>query len=223
MPVPTPARSDSVLSSLQVAAHGARSRAVSDGATQADLSRGDSLERAAEASAAGGRVADAIAQLMSASTAWSDGSRVARERATRTTAPVESAAVAPRPATAAKAAGDSAAAAPSPADQRAAIGAVIVSYGHAIEARDISAISQLYPSITAAQQRDWQQFFSAVQNVKVSLAIAQLDITGTSAEARITGTYRYENTSTHRLEEQPVGFHATLGREGARWQLTAIR
>jgi hypothetical protein len=223
VPVPAAPRTDSVLASLRAAAHDARSRAVSDGATQADLFMGDSLERAAEASAAGGRVTDAMTQLVSASTAWTDAARTARSRAAQSALSGESAAAAARRSNAAKASAESASTAPSPADQRAAIDAVIESYGRAIEARDIAAIRKLYPGITAAQQRDWQQFFSAVQDVKVSFAIAQLDITGATAEARITGTYRYANTSTRRLEEQPVSFRASLQRDAATWRLTAIR
>jgi hypothetical protein len=235
VPVPTGPRTDSVLTSLRAAARDARNRAVSAGATQTDLSRGDSLERAAEASAAGGQVAEAITQLMSASTAWTDGARAARSRAAQASTAVQGAQGAHRESTAAaarpserpsstvKTAEESVAAAPSLADQRAAIGAVIVSYGRAIEAGDLSAIRKLYPNVTAAQQRDWQQFFSAVQNIKVSLSVAQLDITGTSAEARITGSYKYLNTSARRLEEQPVSFQATLQRDGALWRLTAIR
>jgi serine/threonine protein kinase len=223
VPVPTAPRTDSVLASLRSAAHDARSRAVSDGATPADLSRGDSLERVAEASATGGRVTDAMTQLVSASTAWTDAARTARSRAAQAALSSESAAVASRRASATKAPAESASPAPSLADQRAAIGAVIDSYGRAIEARDVAAIRKLYPGITAAQQRDWQQFFSTVQNVKVSLAIAQLDIAGTTAEARITGAYRYENTSTRRLEEQPVSFRASLQRDAEAWRLMAIR
>jgi hypothetical protein len=223
VPVPAPPRTDSVLASLRTAAHDARSRAVSDGATPADLLRGDSLERAAEASATGGRVTDAMTQLVSASSAWTDAGRTARSRAAQSALSTESAAAAARPSNAVKTPVESAPAAPSLAEQRAAIGAVIESYGHAIEARDIAAIRKLYPGITAAQQRDWQQFFSAVQNVKVSFAIAQLEITGATAEARITGTYRYANTSTRRLEEQPVSFRASLQRDAAAWRLTAIR
>jgi hypothetical protein len=223
VPVPTAPRTDSVLASLRSAAHDARSRAVSDGATPADLSRGDSLERAAEASATGGRVTDAMTQLVSASTAWTDAARTARSRAAQAALSSESAAAASRRASATTAPAESASPAPSLADQRAAIGAVIDSYGRAIEARDVAAIRKLYPGITAAQQRDWQQFFSTVQNVKVSLAIAQLDIAGTTAEARITGAYRYENTSTRRLEEQPVSFRASLQRDAEAWRLMAIR
>jgi hypothetical protein len=234
VPVSTAPNSDSVLASLRTAARSARNRAVSEGATQADLSRGDSLERAAEGSVAGDRVADAMAQLMSASGAWADGARAARARAAQTTTAASGAAsgdstaatarTATRPSgTAKRAADESAAVTPSLADQRAAISAVIASYGQAIEARDLSAIRKLYPNITAAQQRDWQQFFSAVQNIRVSLTIGQLDITGTNAEARVTGSYRYENTSARRLEEQPVSFQATLERDGALWRLTAIR
>ncbi|HET7551080.1 MAG TPA: serine/threonine-protein kinase [Gemmatimonadaceae bacterium] len=223
VPVPSTPRTDSVLASLRATAHEARNLAVNDGASQTDLLKGDSLERLAEASAAGGRVADAIAQLVNATTAWTDGARAARARDAQTALANESAAAAARRGTTARAVPESAAAAPSLADQRAAIGTVIASYGRAIEARDISAIKQVYPGVTATQQRDWQQFFGAVQNVKVSLAIAQLDMGGVTAEARVTGTYRYENTSTRRLEEQPVSFRASLRRDGASWRIAAIR
>ncbi|HEY9426379.1 MAG TPA: protein kinase, partial [Gemmatimonadaceae bacterium] len=84
VPVPAAPRTDSVLASLRAAAHDERSRAVGDGATQADLFRGDSLERAAETSVAGGRVADAMTQLVSASAAWTEGARAARSRAAQT-------------------------------------------------------------------------------------------------------------------------------------------
>jgi serine/threonine-protein kinase len=223
VPVPSAPRTDSVLASLRVTARDARSRAVGDGASQVDLFRGDSLERMAEASAAGGRVADAIAQLVNATTAWTDGARAARSRAAQSAPANESAATAARRSTIAKAPAESTAAAPSLAEQRAAIGTAIANYGRAIEARDIAAIKQVYPSVTSAQQRDWQQFFGTVQSVKVSLSVAQVDVNGATAEARITGSYRYQNTSTRRLEEQPVSFRASLQRDGASWRITAIR
>jgi hypothetical protein len=201
-------------------------RAVNAGATTTDLSRGDSLERAAEASASAGRVSDAITQLVSASTAWAEGARIARSRTARSALPGESAAASPRASTSAppaESASSGATAEPSLAEQRAAIGALISSYGRAIEARDVSAIRRLYPSITAAQQRDWQQFFGAVQSIRATLAITQLDITGATAEARVSGTYRYENSSTRRSEEQPVSFHASLLRDGATWRIASIK
>jgi tRNA A-37 threonylcarbamoyl transferase component Bud32 len=226
VPVPTAPRTDSVLASLRAATHDARMRAVNAGATTTDLSRGDSLERAAEASASAGRVSDAITQLVSASTAWAEGARIARSRTARSALPGESAAASPRASTSAppaESASSGATAEPSLAEQRAAIGALISSYGRAIEARDVSAIRRLYPSITAAQQRDWQQFFGAVQSIRATLAITQLDITGATADARVSGTYRYENTSTRRSEEQPVSFRASLQRDGATWRIASIK
>jgi serine/threonine protein kinase len=227
VPVPTAPRTDSVLASLRAAANDARLRAVSAGATTTDLFRGDSLERAAEASASAGRVSDAIAQLVSASTAWAEGARLAKSRSARSAVPGESAAALPRPSTSAnppaESAPSAAAAEPSLAEQRAAIGALISSYGRAIEARDISAIRKIYPTITATQQRDWQQFFGAVQSIRATLAITQLDISGATADARVSGTYRYENTSTRRSEEQPVSFHASLQRDGATWRIASIK
>ncbi|HEY9514732.1 MAG TPA: hypothetical protein VIQ74_03550, partial [Gemmatimonadaceae bacterium] len=109
------------------------------------------------------------------------------------------------------------------ADPSPAIRAVIANYGRAIEARNLPAIRQLYPTITAAQQRDWQQFFSAVNNVKVRLAITQLDVSGSTADARITGTYQYENTSARGTEQQAVRFRVSLRRDSAGWQMTGIQ
>lgn len=227
VPVPVAPRSDSVLASVRAAARDARMRAVTAGATAADLYRGDSLERAAEASATAGRVTDAISQLVSASTAWSDGARVAKARAAQSATPGESAVAASRSPAGANPPAESTPsappAAPSLADQRAAIDALIESYGRAIESRDISAIRRLYPGITAAQQRDWQQFFGAVQNIKAALAITQLDIAETTADAHVSGTYRYENTSTRRSEEQPVSFRALLQRDGTTWRIASIK
>lgn len=223
VPVVTSPRPDSVLPSLRTAALRARSSAVNDGASPSDLVAGDSLERAAEASVARGQVADAVAQLLNASAAWADGARSARSRAAQDAARKEPAVVAPPPpAAGARPAAESATPA-APVDQSPAIRAVIADYGQAIEARSLPTIRQLYPTITAAQQRDWEQFFSAVRNIKVRLTITQLDISGATANARITGTYQYENTSARRAEEQPVSFRASLRRDAAGWRLTGIQ
>ena len=220
----TEPRADSMLPALRVAALRARSSAVNDGASPADLLAGDSLLRIAEASAAAGRAADAIVQLSNASALWADGALAARSRTAQATARKEPTVVPlPAPPVAARPSTESAPARPPAADPSPAIRAVIANYGRAIEARNLPAIRQLYPTITAAQQRDWQQFFSAVNNVKVRLAITQLDVSGSTADARITGTYQYENTSARGTEQQAVRFRVSLRRDSAGWQMTGIQ
>ena len=64
--------------------------------------------------------------------------------------------------------------------------------------------------MTGVQQRGWEQFFQLVRDVKARLSVARLDVSGGTADAQITGTYTYLNTSTGRTESQPVSFHAIL-------------
>jgi hypothetical protein len=44
-----------------------------------------------------------------------------------------------------------------------------------------------------------------------------------TAEAQVSGTYTYLNTSTQRAERQPVSFRATFRRDGERWRVLQIR
>jgi hypothetical protein len=77
--------------------------------------------------------------------------------------------------------------------------------------------------MTAVQQRGWEQFFQLVRDPKARMSITQLNVTGASAEAQITGTYDYQNTSTGRAETQPVSFHASFKNESGRWRISQVR
>ncbi|HJS42281.1 MAG TPA: serine/threonine-protein kinase, partial [Gemmatimonadales bacterium] len=81
--VPRPAaarQEDSVLNSFRVTARAALRRAVEAGATSADLARGETLMRGADSLATQGRSADAMVQLVIATSAWNDAERAARAR-----------------------------------------------------------------------------------------------------------------------------------------------
>ena len=77
--------------------------------------------------------------------------------------------------------------------------------------------------MTPVQQRGWQQFFQLVREVKARLSVGQLHVSGGSADAQVTGTYTYLNTSTGRAESQPVSFHASFSQEGGRWRISQVR
>jgi hypothetical protein len=108
-------------------------------------------------------------------------------------------------------------------DARVEIRALFDSYSRAIESRSVPAIAQLYPTMSDTQQRDWAQFFNTVRDVKVRLTLSQLDVSGTTADARVDGTYEYTNTSTHRIEQRPVTFRASLRHDAAGWRVRAIQ
>lgn len=110
-----------------------------------------------------------------------------------------------------------------PADARAEIRGVISAYAGAVESQNIDNIKRVYPGMSAEQQRAWEQFFQTVRDVKAQLTVAQLDLPNGTAEAQVTGTYTYLNTSTRNTEHVPVSFHATLRREGGGWRISQVR
>jgi serine/threonine-protein kinase len=112
---------------------------------------------------------------------------------------------------------------PAPPDPRPQIGAVVSQYAAAVESGSLAALKQVYPGMTSAQQRDWEQFFRLVRDVKADLSLGRLDVTNSAAEAQVAGTYTYLNTSTQRVEHQPVSFHASLRRDGGAWRIAQIR
>ena len=77
--------------------------------------------------------------------------------------------------------------------------------------------------MTAGQERGWQQFFQVAREVKAQLDLNQLVTLGTTANARITGSYTYLNGSTGRTERQPVSFKAVLHRSEGGWLIGEVR
>ena len=100
---------------------------------------------------------------------------------------------------------------------------MVEAYGNAVESQDLDNIRRLYPGITPAQQRGWQQFFQTVRDVKAQLTVANLDVSNGTAEAQVTGVYTYSNSSTRQTERQPVAFHMSLRRESTGWRITQVR
>jgi len=118
--------------------------------------------------------------------------------------------------------------APPPGPQPAAdptpdIRAVIDAYGSAVESQNIDNIRRVYPGLTPAQQRSWQQFFQTVRDVKAQLTVANLDVSNGAAEAQVTGLYTYLNNSTRQAEKLPVAFHMSLKKESGSWRIVQVR
>ena len=215
-PVPTAAavrQEDSVLSSLRTAALAAMRRAVGAGATPAELARGDTVLRGADSLSATGRSSDAMVQLVTATSVWTEAERVARARAARESARVV-VALPPAP--------PAPAAAPPPVDPRVSIESVIAAYARSLESRDTGQVRRAYPGLTASQQQGWGEFFRSVRNLKASLTVTTMDVTGGTADAIVSGVYVFENATTGRIERRPVTFRVSLVSDAAGWRLSAI-
>jgi len=112
---------------------------------------------------------------------------------------------------------------PAPASpSTAGISPTVEAYARAIESRDISAIRRVYPGLTSDQQRNFEQFFQSARNINVTFRVANVEASGSSADARLVGTYEYV-TSAGKTERQPVSFAATLRHDGNTWRLVSVR
>jgi len=111
--------------------------------------------------------------------------------------------------------------APAPENPRPLIEAAIQGYARALESRDVQQVRRAYPGLTPQQAQQWRDFFGMVTDLKVDLAIKQLQITGDVAEAQVEGFSQY--TQSRRPQRQPVSFHATLDRSSGAWRIASIR
>ncbi|HWC72533.1 MAG TPA: serine/threonine-protein kinase [Gemmatimonadales bacterium] len=200
---------DSAFTSLRATAVAAMSRARDAGATSDEMARGDATLRAADSLAVRGRLPEAMVQLATATSVWTEAERVARARATRDT--VRPMVTAPPPAPVAA------------VDPRPQIEASLVSYAQALESRDTSRVRRAYPGLSAAQQQVWGDFFKSVRNLKATLHMTTIDVRGNSADAVVTGVYEFDNATTGRSERRAVTFRASFLSDSAGWRLSNIQ
>jgi hypothetical protein len=97
----------------------------------------------------------------------------------------------------------------------------VASYARAIASRDVSAIRRVYPAMTSQQQRSFEQFFGAANDLRVTFRVTDLSLSGSTADARVSGSYEW--TSSRGAEQQPVSFIATLRKDAGTWRLLSVR
>jgi hypothetical protein len=103
------------------------------------------------------------------------------------------------------------------------IRAALADYARAIESGNLNDLRRAYPGMSSLQARGWEQFFQLVRDLRTELSAQQLQIHGDTADAQVTGTYAYLNTSTGRQERQPVSFQASFKKDGETWRIVQVR
>ena len=197
-----------------------RRRAADAGATAADLAPGDAAMDSAQALARLGRLSDGMAQMSSASASWTAAENAARARLaaaeqqrSQVTPPVVTQAP-PPPAPVAVVV---------PEDARGVIETIVDEYARAIASRDVAAVRRVYPGLTAAQQRAWEQFFQSTDQIQADLSVAAMEQTGSTAEVSVAGNFDYVLRGSQRRETRAVFFRATFRREASGWKMVTVR
>ena len=110
-----------------------------------------------------------------------------------------------------------------PAPTAGDVAPTVEAYARAIESKDIGAIRQVYPGLTADQQQHLEEFFQSARSINVTLRIANFEASGTTAaNARLIGSYDYV-TRDGKTERLPVNSAAILRHEGSAWKLVSVR
>ncbi|GJG86872.1 hypothetical protein tb265_20530 [Gemmatimonadetes bacterium T265] len=108
------------------------------------------------------------------------------------------------------------------ATSAAGVRAALAEYAQAIEARDLASLRRVYPGMTEEQRRAWVAFFGGVSDLHARLVVGDVTSAGGTAQARVRGTYEYQNLHPHRTERSPVSFTATLARDGSGWRVRTV-
>jgi serine/threonine-protein kinase len=233
----------SLARNVQRAALDGRQRARDAGATAEQLRSGDTQNTQGETLLGRGRTLEAADAFNRAAAAWTSAERNARDAsAARVSAAAAASSLAvigvpanppgSRPATVPLVlppAETPAAAPPAPTsppkvatNPAPEINAVLGSYARAIESRDIAELRRVYPGMTADQRRAFEDFFRSTRSLRANLATSDLQVDGSTAEARLSGTYEYVTTAGA-TERRNVSFRVTLRHEGDAWKLMVVR
>ncbi|MGZ8412642.1 MAG: protein kinase domain-containing protein [Gemmatirosa sp.] len=108
------------------------------------------------------------------------------------------------------------------ANASAEIAETVARYARAISGRDLAAVRAAYPNITTAQEQNFERFFASVRELRATFTLRNLDVSGTTADARLNGVYEFV-TSAGQRERSPVNFQAAFRRDGGSWVLSAVR
>jgi serine/threonine protein kinase len=108
------------------------------------------------------------------------------------------------------------------APSTAGIASTVQAYARAIESRDIGTLRRVYPGLTSEQQRNCEQFFKIARSINVTLRLANVESSGSSAEGRLEGSYEFV-TNEGRTERQSVAWAVTFRHDGSAWRLVSAR
>jgi hypothetical protein len=110
---------------------------------------------------------------------------------------------------------------PTDAELKAQVAQVIQGYAGALQSKDIARVRQIYPGISPTREQQLRQALPAMDNLQVRLSVGQVDLAGTDATARVTGSWIF-NTDGRR-NTLPADNTYLLERRGSTWVITDIR
>jgi hypothetical protein len=94
---------------------------------------------------------------------------------------------------------------------RQAITELVQAYAQALQAKDLARVRALYPTMTRGTERSTQDALTSMDDLRVRLAPTRIDVSGSTAEATVTGEWVYRGgrldvTNRYELERRAGGW-----------------
>ncbi len=210
--------SESTVATALAGARSARVMAVEAGAGATDLAAGDAeLQQAANMRRAGRRAA-AFGHLRSATALF------AAAESTAAAARIAAQRRAPPPDTTPKQASPPPVtpAPPPVVDPTPAIRQSISTYIQALESRDLSAVTRVFPDIPPGLSESLRQFFRGAEEIHASWQALRIVPSGDQADARVAMTLTFKRADNHSPDRTTTELSMQLSRRGDGWIITAI-
>jgi serine/threonine protein kinase len=209
--------SESTVATALAGARSARAMAVDAGAAPTDLAAGDlELQQAADMRRTGRRAA-AFGHLRAATALF------ATAESTAAAAKIAAQRRAPPPDTASKPAPPPPVTpAPVVVDPEPAIRQSIAAYVQALENRDMTAVTRVFPDIPSALSESLRQFFRGAEEVHATWQALRIAPSGSQADARIAMTLTFKRADNHTPDRARTELLMQLSRRGDGWIITSI-
>jgi uncharacterized protein YjdB len=211
--------SESTVATALASARSARVMAVDAGAADADLVASDAEVQQAIAMRRAGRRAAAFEHLRTATTLYmaAESTAAATKIAAQRRAPPPDTAsrpASPPPVTPAP---------PVVVDPTPAIRQSISAYIQAIENRDLTGVTRVFPDIPRGLSDGWRQFFRGAEDIHATWNALSIAPLGDQANARIAMTLTFKRADNHSPDRRSTEFGLQLSRRGDGWIITAIQ
>jgi hypothetical protein len=107
------------------------------------------------------------------------------------------------------------------AEDAASLSSLLSEFAQAIEARDMSNMIAVFPSMSGSQKSGWTDFFTAMKTFRAALTMHGLVVSGDSAHASVAGAYYFVDTDG-KTNRRVIKYNVRFGKDSGAWIILSM-
>lgn len=112
---------------------------------------------------------------------------------------------------------------PQPDDPRAAVEVLLADLSRALATRRADNLGPLYPSLSDAERREWEQFLGRVPRLTAKFRVERFSTDGETAQAQVQAHYQYVEEETGGQREALPRFEMSFRKTANGWRLSGAK